>query len=42
MNILRKIFHRHEIEEVSCPYTMKTYSLCNYCGKKFGWRHTDG
>ena len=42
MNILKRIFHKHETEFVHCPYTMKTYDICVYCGKKLGWRNTNG
>jgi hypothetical protein len=42
MNIFKKFFHKHELEDVSCPYTMKTYTMCVKCGQKMGWRLTNG
>ena len=42
MNWFIKIFHKHNFEDVSCPYTMKTYTMCKICGKKSGWRMTNG
>jgi hypothetical protein len=42
MNILKRFFHRHDIEDVACPYTMKTYFMCKKCGQKMGWRLTGG
>jgi len=42
MNIFKKWFHKHKIEDVSCPFTMKTYTMCAVCGKKLGWRLTNG
>lgn len=28
------IFIKHKIVETKCPYTMKTYQLCERCGAK--------
>ena len=42
MNIFKKLFHEHTFEDVSCPFTMKTYTICKVCGKKAGWRSTNG
>ena len=42
MNIFKKFFHKHEIESISCPYTMKTYDVCKVCGIKLGWKNTNG
>ena len=42
MNIFNKLFHKHEYEDISCPFTTKTYTLCKICGKKAGWRMTNG
>jgi hypothetical protein len=42
MNIFKKLFHKHEFEDVSCPFTMKTYTMCKHCNKKLGWRLTNG
>lgn len=25
---------KHKVQETKCPYTMKTYQLCDRCGAK--------
>lgn len=33
MNVLKKIFHKHEAIKSSCPFTENTYTVCKECGK---------
>jgi len=33
LNLINKLFCKHESQNVSCPYTGLTYTLCNKCGK---------
>lgn len=40
MNILKKIFHKHIVEEVKCPFTLMTYSMCTVCEKRLAARST--
>jgi hypothetical protein len=39
MKILKKIFHKHVTEDVSCPFTQRTYIICKECGMKIGIRN---
>ena len=36
MSIFKKFFHKHNGENVSCPFTGNTYVMCSVCGIRMG------
>jgi len=36
MNIFKRFFHKHETEDIACPFTEKTYIMCKICGIRVG------
>lgn len=36
MNIFKRFFHKHETEDIACPFTGKTYIMCKICGIRIG------
>jgi hypothetical protein len=38
MNIFKRMFHKHETQDVQCPYTGRTYIMCKVCNLRVGIR----
>jgi hypothetical protein len=36
MNIFKKFLHKHDTEDIACPFTLQTYVMCKSCGKRVG------